>query len=160
MASTRFVLVITFWSYRCLPDFLMIQEQIGKEELLPWITFFNFDRASAKKNFISRVSTTHAIVTHAQTSADSNPEQTTSTYYTTVSWWTRYLLDSLSTPWHPLSLRRVKIDMQRSLAREIKSRCIECTSRPHRTTLTILLEENLDRFRRSNLLDIVWTVRE
>ena len=25
MVSTRFVLVITFWSYQCLPDFLMLQ---------------------------------------------------------------------------------------------------------------------------------------
>ena len=24
MVSTRFVLVITFWSYQCLPDFLML----------------------------------------------------------------------------------------------------------------------------------------
>ena len=24
MASTRFVMVITFWSYQCLPDFLMV----------------------------------------------------------------------------------------------------------------------------------------
>ena len=34
MVSTRFVLVITFWSYQCLPDFLMIRENIALRQSL------------------------------------------------------------------------------------------------------------------------------
>ena len=36
MASTRFVLVITFWSYQCLPDFLMVKFDTVAKEHSQW----------------------------------------------------------------------------------------------------------------------------